>query len=50
MGAGISGGGPRGAHKVGGGGRPGGRARPPPLQPTGEGPWCVLSAKNSQKY
>ena len=48
MGAGISGGGHVGPTRTGA--RLGGRARPPPLWPAGEAPWCVFSARNSQLY
>ena len=45
VGARISGGGPCGVHEAGA--RPGGRACPRPSWPSGEAPWCVLSANNS---
>ena len=47
VGAGISGGGPPWAHEAGG--RPGGRARPPPSWPGGCPP-VVFSVPNILKY
>ena len=48
VGAGISGGGLRGAHEAGG--MPRGRARPGPSWPGACPPCCVLSARYSQIF